>query len=160
MKDFHRRIVQRMQFLGLSQSELARQVGVKQPSINSLIRGEIDKPRFIIELAKSLMTTPDWLLTGEGPEEKYAGGTGLAEEGGDFAGSPARDPLLDWMHGKLYEKWYNGACRDKVPYPEVPAIVAVLYHRVKAEQPQPAYADIEKRLDEALAVLASAAEGK
>lgn len=68
MKDFHRRVIERMGELEIGQTDLAKLVGVKQPSINALINGEIDRPRFIVELAIALQTTTQWLLDGTGPK--------------------------------------------------------------------------------------------
>lgn len=61
------RIAKRMDELGLSQSAVARAVGVKQPSIGRLISGDTRQTRHIIELAQALRTTPEY-LTGEADE--------------------------------------------------------------------------------------------
>lgn len=58
------RIAKRMKELGLTQSALARAVGVKQPSIGRLIAGETRQTRHIVELAQALRTSPEY-LTGE-----------------------------------------------------------------------------------------------
>lgn len=53
-----------MRALGLTQSALARAVGVKQPSIGRLIAGDTRQTRHIIELAQALRTSPEY-LTGD-----------------------------------------------------------------------------------------------
>lgn len=53
-----------MTLRGLSQSELARRVGVKQPSIARLLKGETRSTSVLVELARELGTTPEF-LTGE-----------------------------------------------------------------------------------------------
>lgn len=47
---------------GLSQDQLARLTGSTQPSINRLEAGGTDRPRNLIELARELQTTPEYLL--------------------------------------------------------------------------------------------------
>lgn len=49
---------------GLSQSALARRVGVKQPSIGRLLSGQTKSTAVLVELARELNTTPEY-LTGE-----------------------------------------------------------------------------------------------
>lgn len=49
---------------GMSQSELARRVGIKQPSIGRLISGQTKSTSVLTEIARELRTTPEY-LTGE-----------------------------------------------------------------------------------------------
>lgn len=65
METFTDRIKNRIQALGITQARLAELIGIKQPSVNALLKGGIDKPRFILKLAAALETTPDWLLSGK-----------------------------------------------------------------------------------------------
>lgn len=58
------RIRKRMAELGLSQSELARRVGVRQPTISRLLLGEAAGSRHLHVIARELATTPQY-LTGE-----------------------------------------------------------------------------------------------
>lgn len=58
------RLEQLLEDRGLSQSELARRVGIKQPSIARLISGHTRSTSVLLELAKELDTTPEY-LTGE-----------------------------------------------------------------------------------------------
>lgn len=58
------RIEERLEAVGISQSELARRVGVRQSTINSLIRGDNRTSRRITQIARELRTTPAY-LTGE-----------------------------------------------------------------------------------------------
>ena len=55
---------QRRRDLGLSQSEVARRIGVKPQSIQQLEAGKIAKPRYILDLASVLQVSPDWLSHG------------------------------------------------------------------------------------------------
>lgn len=58
------RIKDRMEELGLSQSELARRVGVRQPTISRLLLGEAAGSKHLHVIARELGTTPQY-LTGE-----------------------------------------------------------------------------------------------
>lgn len=51
---------------GLSQAELARIIGVKQPSIFKILSGQTLNPKNILEIATALGVNPHWLKTGEG----------------------------------------------------------------------------------------------
>ncbi|MEL7706471.1 helix-turn-helix domain-containing protein [Citromicrobium bathyomarinum] len=58
------RFVERREAAGLSQSALARQIGVGQSSINRIETGETHAPRNLLALARALGTSPEY-LTGE-----------------------------------------------------------------------------------------------
>lgn len=58
------RIEQRRIAIGLSQAELARRVGVRQSTMNSLIKGNSQSSRSLVKIARELRTTPQF-LTGE-----------------------------------------------------------------------------------------------
>lgn len=58
------RLAQRLAELRLSQAELARRIGVKQPSIAALISGKSQRTRHLHAIAKVLETSPEY-LTGE-----------------------------------------------------------------------------------------------
>jgi len=58
------RIIARLNALGISQSELARRVGVSQPAINHLIRRGVGGSSHIHRIARELQTSPEF-LTGE-----------------------------------------------------------------------------------------------
>lgn len=47
---------------GLNQSEVARRVGISQPSIGRLITGETRESGKLLELARALETTPEYLV--------------------------------------------------------------------------------------------------
>ncbi len=64
------RIEERRKAIGISQAELARRVGIRQSTINSLINGNSRTTRSIVELARHLHTTPDYLMgLAEDPDE-------------------------------------------------------------------------------------------
>ncbi len=55
------RLAFRLAEVGMSQAELARRVGVKQPSIAALISGKTQQTRHLHRIARELATTPEWL---------------------------------------------------------------------------------------------------
>lgn len=55
------RIKDRLAALGISQAELARRVGLRQSTINGLIRGEARSSRHLHEIARELETTVAYL---------------------------------------------------------------------------------------------------
>lgn len=62
----------RMEALGLTHSELARRVGVKQPSITRLATGEQSGSRHLHVIARELKTTPEFLSgKTDDPSEGY-----------------------------------------------------------------------------------------
>jgi transcriptional regulator with XRE-family HTH domain len=56
------RISERLQVLGMSQAELARRVGIRQSTINSLINGPSRTSRSLVKIARELETTPAYLI--------------------------------------------------------------------------------------------------
>ncbi|WP_395391435.1 helix-turn-helix domain-containing protein [Novosphingobium sp. BL-8A] len=58
------RIEERRKEVGISQAELARRVGVRQSTINSLVNGNSRTSRSLLKIARELQTTPAY-LTGE-----------------------------------------------------------------------------------------------
>ena len=64
MSKFIDRIRERMMALGLNETQLAKLVGTSQPTINRLLKGDVENPSYILELATALNTTVPWLRTG------------------------------------------------------------------------------------------------
>lgn len=71
------RVRQRREALGISQSAVAREVGVKQQAVAKIEAGTVERPRFLLELAHALKTTQEWLLDGTGQEEALNGDVDL-----------------------------------------------------------------------------------
>lgn len=63
------RIRVRREKLGLSQPKLAKILNSRQQTVDGWEHGKARVPRQIVDLAKALCTTPEWLLREEGPEE-------------------------------------------------------------------------------------------
>ncbi|TJY48095.1 XRE family transcriptional regulator [Histophilus somni] len=55
-----------MNKIGVSQSELARYIGITQPSVHKILNGETRNPKNIVEIATALGVDVHWLKTGEG----------------------------------------------------------------------------------------------
>ncbi|WP_240885691.1 S24 family peptidase [Sphingomonas sp. SFZ2018-12] len=55
------RIEERLETLGMSQAELARRVGVSQPTINALVKGNNTTSKHLHRIAAELETSPAWL---------------------------------------------------------------------------------------------------
>ena len=54
---------------GLSQAELARMTGLRQPSVFKIVSGQTLNPKNIVEIATALGVDVNWLKTGEGEAE-------------------------------------------------------------------------------------------
>lgn len=52
--------------VGLSQSGLARRVGIKPQAIQAIEAGQVRRPRNLVEIAAVLGVAPEWLLLGKG----------------------------------------------------------------------------------------------
>ena len=58
------RLQQAMKTAGLSQGDLAKAVGISQPTINALLSGKSQGTKHLVAIARALDVTPDWLQTG------------------------------------------------------------------------------------------------
>ena len=114
---FSLRLRQARERAGLTQSELARRVGVKPQSIQALESGAAKSTSHLVAIARTLNVSADWLDRGEaeaGPEpraglqETYPGIEpagfsardlpirGRAQAGSEGASMLAEDPPIDW----------------------------------------------------------------
>lgn len=64
LKSLGQRVAWARERLELSQEELARKAGVSQSTIGNIEAGIRARPRQLLELAKALNVTQEWLLTG------------------------------------------------------------------------------------------------
>ena len=72
MATLSERLTSLMYEKGISQAELARLIGIKQPSVFKILNGETRNPKKILEIATALNVDPHWLKTGEGdPDPSY-----------------------------------------------------------------------------------------
>lgn len=62
-----KRVEARLSELGKSQRWLAEQIGIKQPSINAIIKGEKARgTKYLVEIAAALEVSPEWLSAERG----------------------------------------------------------------------------------------------
>jgi phage repressor protein C with HTH and peptisase S24 domain len=59
------RVRERRDVLGITQTELADKIGIKQQSVASIENGETKNPRKIFEIAQALKCSVHWLKTGQ-----------------------------------------------------------------------------------------------
>lgn len=64
MADLGKRVLERLEAVGISQSELARRVGITQPAVSNLIKRGTGGSSHLHKIAAVLRTTPSY-LTGE-----------------------------------------------------------------------------------------------
>lgn len=68
METLRERVIEARTRLGKSQSQIAREIGVKPQAIQSLESGRTRSFRALVPLAEALSVSPRWLATGEGPK--------------------------------------------------------------------------------------------
>ena len=66
MKTLPERLIYARTRLDMSQGEVAKAVGMKQPSYGQIESGETKKSKFIYDIAKILKVSPEWLIDGIG----------------------------------------------------------------------------------------------
>lgn len=60
--DLSTRILERLEFLGISQSELARRAQIPQSTVNSLVKRPRRSSPHLVRIAQQLRTTPAYLM--------------------------------------------------------------------------------------------------
>lgn len=81
---------------GLSQSALARAVGIKPQAVQLIEAGRVEKPRNLLALAAALEVNPAWLQTGEGVMAAYAVNEAPARYGANLSAEATELARL-WM---------------------------------------------------------------
>lgn len=61
------RITTAMDAQGVGQAELARRLGIKQPSVHSLLNSSAGRTKYILDVARALGVRAEWLQYGENP---------------------------------------------------------------------------------------------
>ncbi len=75
------RVRERRDVLGITQTELADKIGIKQQSVASIENGETKNPRKIFEIAQALKCSVHWLKTGQQePNASHLEGVTLWDE--------------------------------------------------------------------------------
>lgn len=77
---FSQRLIIALRDRGMSQSDLARAVGVRSPTVNMWCSGKTKAPsgELCMKVAQALGVSGDWLFSGEGTQEKAATGDYVA----------------------------------------------------------------------------------
>jgi SOS-response transcriptional repressor LexA len=76
----------------LSQEALASRVGIKQQAVQRIEVGKVKSTGYVVQLARALGVTPDWLALGD---ESTATPTGVAENRANYLHAPtSQAPLL------------------------------------------------------------------
>lgn len=108
LRSYGERLAWAMRRAALDQSELARQVGIKQPSIAHLLTPDAKKSGHTPVIARVLAVDAEWLATGRGVPEVKLGP--LAEDGAQLA-SPreplVKVPLISWVQASRYSDIYD-----------------------------------------------------
>lgn len=106
-----KRVKARREELGISQTVLAKRIGVSGPSLSQLESGKIKRSRRLAKLAAVLKVSPEWLEGGaEGkPAAPAAAKTAAAAKAGIKVNSPAK------VNGSAKAARANGSTRPDVP---------------------------------------------
>lgn len=70
MNNLGQRIRARREELGLTQEQIASQIGIKQQSYQAIESGSVKKPRYLYEISLALKCDMAWLLSGKEKEVK------------------------------------------------------------------------------------------
>lgn len=96
MTTLGQRLKQAREAAGISQGKLAEAVGMRQPSIQAIEKGEVRGTKHLLAIARALNVDPDWLETGRAnasPAARHApAAASIVEIEGD---AYARLPLYD-----------------------------------------------------------------
>lgn len=104
MKTYGERLGWAMRRAGLDQSELARRVGIKQPSIAHLLSAESKKSGHTPVIARVLNVDAEWLATGRGVAElPMIEGAALSENREPII----KVPLISWVQASRYAEIYD-----------------------------------------------------
>lgn len=86
------RILERRTALGLSQAQLAEKSGVSQVTIQHLESGRNSTSKKLLEIARALGVTAEWLATGKGTTHEASNVRVLGEQPESF-----RYPVISWV---------------------------------------------------------------
>ncbi|HRL22995.1 helix-turn-helix domain-containing protein [Alcaligenes sp. SDU_A2] len=95
MKHFSERLRHARLQRGLSQAELARLCNLSQSAISNYESGTRRDAREILDLAKALNVSAQWLKSGLGPMEISLGGALVLHDAGDGP------PIVTWPFGRF-----------------------------------------------------------
>lgn len=79
----------------LTQEELAEAVGIKQQAVQRIEAGKVRSTSYVVQLARVLSVTPEWLALGEETEQNSVG-ISEASESYQVSNNVNVAPLLEW----------------------------------------------------------------
>ncbi|CAH0646731.1 LexA family transcriptional regulator [Pseudomonas juntendi] len=86
------RILERRTALGLSQAQLAEKSGVSQVTIQHLESGRNSTSKKLLEIARALGVTAEWLASGQSAQREASNVRGLSEKLESF-----KYPVISWV---------------------------------------------------------------
>lgn len=86
------RILERRTALGLSQAQLAEKAGVSQVTIQHLESGRNSTSKKLLEIARALGVTAEWLASGQGSQREPSNVRALGEQPESF-----KYPVISWV---------------------------------------------------------------
>lgn len=86
------RILERRTALGLSQAQLAEKSGVSQVTIQHLESGRNSTSKKLLDIARALGVTAEWLASGEGPRREASNVQPVSQQPESF-----RYPVISWV---------------------------------------------------------------
>ena len=87
MKTLADRINSRMIDLGMNQDDLAKRIKISQAAVQKITSGKTANPRKLLEIARALGVTPDWLSTGQADQ--------TAQPDTEQSSQALRPPVID-----------------------------------------------------------------
>lgn len=107
MKTYGERLAWAMRRAALDQSELARRVGIKQPSIAHLLSAEAKKSGHTPVIARILKVDAEWLATGRGTPELSAPPIDDSASLTETREPIIKVPLISWVQASQYTEIYD-----------------------------------------------------
>ena len=107
MKTYGERLAWAMRRAELDQSELARRVGIKQPSIAHLLSPQAKKSGYTPMIARVLRIDAEWLASGRGSPELSAPPLDDSTTLSAARESIVRVPLISWVQASRYVEIYD-----------------------------------------------------
>ena len=95
------RIKERLKRLGKTQAQLAREVGLTPQAVSKLVTGETQETPKLYQIARSLMTTPEYLSgeTGDDGFVEFRGSQADLVEYAELAAEVIQIPMIDLAYG-------------------------------------------------------------
>lgn len=95
------RVKSRRAALGLTQGQVVKIAGLKQPDLSKIEKGAIQEPKKLLGLAKALRCNPEWLATGKGPVEIGAENTSHIAASSSATYLPVANGYDQWTLGAI-----------------------------------------------------------